>query len=164
MAQQEHSFDVVSRVDLAEVENALQNARREVATRYDLKGLPIEFVRDEEGLTITAPDDHKVNAAWEILRTHLVKRKVPLANVKPTRDEDAAGGGRRRVVGITNGLPAETAKAIAKAVKDLGLKVRAEIRADEVRVVGVKKDVLQEVVAALRGGDFGLALQFTNFR
>lgn len=164
MAQQEHSFDVVSRVDLAEVENALQNARREVATRYDLKGQRIEFVRDEAGLVITAPDDHKVNAAWEILRTHLVKRKVPLANVKPVRDEDAAGGARRRIVGITNGIPAETARAIAKAVKDLGLKVRAEIRADEVRVVGVKKDVLQQVIAALRGGDFGLALQFTNFR
>ena len=164
MAADENSFDVVSRVDRAEVENAVANARREIATRYDLKGLPIELTLEENALVVVAPDDHKLGAVDGIVRTHLIKRKVPLKNVKAGEPEDSAGGARRRRYEIQNGLPAETAKAIAKAVKESGLKVRAEIRSDEVRVVGRKRDELQEAIKALKTKDFGLELQFTNFR
>lgn len=164
MPPKESSFDAVSRVDLAEVDNAIANATREIANRYDLKGLPISILREEKALILAAPDDHKLDAAWDILQTHLVRRKVPLKNVAPLPPEDAAGGTRRRRYDLTVGLPQEAARAVAKAVKETGLKVRAEIRADEVRVVGRARDDLQAVIAALRAKDFGLELQFTNFR
>lgn len=166
MAAQENSFDIVSRVDLAEVKNAIGNAAREVATRFDLKGLPIRIDLSEKDrrIDISAPDEHKIAAVWDLLKTHLVRRKVPTRNVAPGKVEPAAGGTVRQSVEIRVGIDQETAKAIAKAVKDLGLKVRAEIRAGEVRVVGRKRDDLQAVIAALRARDFGLDLQFVNYR
>jgi uncharacterized protein YajQ (UPF0234 family) len=162
----EHSFDVVSRVDLAEVKNAVGNAAREVATRYDLKGLPIriEWAEKERRIEITAPDEHKIEAVWDLLKTHLVRRKVPMRNVVPGRVEEALGGAAKRTAEIRVGIPPETAKEIARAVKESGLKVRAEIRADEVRVVGRKRDDLQAAIAALRAADFRIDLQFTNYR
>jgi uncharacterized protein YajQ (UPF0234 family) len=161
------SFDITSPVDFQEVDNALNQARKEVGQRYDFKGARAEIVLSaaEKTLTLIADDEFKMNALWEIVQTRLVRRGVPTKNFKAGESEDAAGGARRRVIAIQEGIPIEAARDIVKFIKDRKLKkVQASIQGDQVRVSSPSKDDLQEAMRALREQDFGVALQFGNYR
>ena len=161
------SFDVTSTIDFQEVNNALNQARKEVAQRYDFKGATTDIALNEKEntLTLTADDDFKMNALWEIVQTRLVRRGVPVNNFKIPDSEPAAGGTVRRVIAIQQGIPIEAAREIVKFIKDRKLKkVQAAIQADQVRVSAPSKDELQEAIRALREHDFGVALQFGNYR
>jgi uncharacterized protein YajQ (UPF0234 family) len=161
------SFDVTSGVDLQEVDNAVNQTRKEVAQRYDFKGsrAAIEFNRAENTLTLVADDDFKMNALWEILQGRLVRRGVPVKNLTPGAIERAANDTVRRVVTLQQGIPTEAAREIVKFLKDRKLKkVQAAIQADQVRISSPSKDELQEAMRLLREQDFGVALQFGNYR
>ncbi len=161
------SFDVTSGVDLQEVDNAVNQARKEVAQRYDFKGsrAAIELNRDENTLTLTADDDFKMSALWEILQGRLVRRGVPVKNLTPGEIERAANDTVRRVVTLQQGIPTDAAREIVKFLKDKKLKkVQAAIQADQVRISSPSKDELQEAMRLLREQDFGVALQFGNYR
>lgn len=161
------SFDITSGVDLQEVDNAVNQARKEIAQRYDFKGsrAAIDFNRDENSLTLTADDDYKMTALWEILQGRLVRRGVPTKNLTPGEIERAANDTVRRVVALQQGIPTEAAKDIVKFLKERKLKkVQAAIQADQVRVSSPSKDDLQEAMRQLREHDFGVALQFGNYR
>ena len=161
------SFDITSGVDLQEVDNAVNQARKEVAQRYDFKGsrAAIEFSRTENTLTLVADDEFKMNALWEILQGRMVRRGVPTKNLTPGAIERAANDTVRRVITLQQGIPGEAAKDIVKFIKDNKLKkVQAAIQADQVRVSSNSKDELQEAIRLLREHDFGIALQFGNYR
>jgi len=161
------SFDITSTIDFQEVDNALNQARKEVAQRYDFKGATTDIALDEKGntLTLTADDDFKMNALWEIVQTRLVRRGVPIKNFKAPDSEPAAGGTVRRVIPIQQGIPIEAAREIVKFIKERKLKkVQAAIQADQVRVSSPSKDELQDAMRGLRDHDFGIALQFGNYR
>jgi len=161
------SFDITSTIDFQEVDNALNQARKEVAQRYDFKGAKAEITLNEKEktLTLTADDDFKMNALWEIVQTRLVRRSVPIKNFKVPDSEPAAGGAVRRVITIQQGIPIEAAREIVKFIKERKLKkVQAAIQSDQVRVSSSSKDELQGAIQALREHDFGVALQFGNYR
>jgi uncharacterized protein YajQ (UPF0234 family) len=161
------SFDITSTIDFQEVDNALNQARKEAGQRYDFKGAvaEIELNAADNTLTLTASDEMKMNALWEIVQTRLVRRGVPIKNFKAPDSEPAAGGTVRRVIPIQQGIPIEAAREIVKFVKEKKLKkVQAAIQADQVRVSSPSKDDLQEAMRALREHDFGVALQFGNYR
>ncbi len=161
------SFDITSGVDLQEDDNAVNQARKEIAQRYDFKGsrAAIDFNREENSLTLTADDDYKMTALWEILQGRLVRRGVPTKNLTPGEIERAANDTVRRVVALQQGIPTEAAKDIVKFLKERKLKkVQAAIQADQVRVSSPSKDDLQEAMRQLREHDFGIALQFGNYR
>jgi uncharacterized protein YajQ (UPF0234 family) len=161
------SFDITSGVDLQEVDNAVNQARKEVAQRYDFKGsrAAIDLNRAENTLTLTADDDFKMNALWEILQGRMVRRGVPTKNLTPGEIERAANDTVRRVVTLQQGIPTEAARDIVKFLKDNKLKkVQAAIQAEQVRVSSPSKDELQEAMRLLREHDFGVALQFGNYR
>jgi uncharacterized protein YajQ (UPF0234 family) len=161
------SFDVTSKVDFQEVDNALNQARKEVAQRYDFKGATAELTLSlpDRTLTLVADDEFKMNALWEIVQTRLIRRGVPVKNFKVDPSEPAAGGKVRRVIPIQQGIPTEAAREIVKVIKDQKLKkVQAAIQADQVRVSSPSKDDLQAAMRALRDHDFGVALQFGNYR
>src|ERR1700752_2946379 len=152
------SFDITSNVDLQEVDNALNQARKEVAQRYDFKGAKIEIALDtlEKKLTLSAEDEFKLRGLWEIVQTRLLRRGVPLKNFNVGESEPAAGGTVRRVIPIQQGIPIEAAREIVKFLKDKKLKkVQAAIQADQVRVSAPSKDELQMAMHALRDPDFG---------
>ena len=161
------SFDVTSPVDFQEVDNALNQARKEVGQRYDFKGATadIDLSTTDKKLTLTADDEFKMNALWEVVQTRLVRRGVPVKNFKAPASEPAAGGAVRRVITIQQGIPIDTAREIVKFLKDQKLKkVQAAIQADQVRISSPSKDELQEAMRQLREHDFGIALQFGNYR
>jgi uncharacterized protein YajQ (UPF0234 family) len=161
------SFDITSNIDLQEVDNAVNQAKKEVSQRYDFKGsrADLDLSRSDNTLTLSADDEFKMSALWEIVQTRLVRRNVPVKNLKPGELERAANDTVRRVVTLQQGIPGETAKEIVKFIKDLKMKrVQAAIQADQVRVSSASKDELQAVIRALREQDFGIALQFGNFR
>ncbi|HXI29572.1 MAG TPA: YajQ family cyclic di-GMP-binding protein [Vicinamibacterales bacterium] len=161
------SFDVTSTIDFQEVDNALNQARKEVGQRYDFKGAKadVELSTADKKLTLTTDDEMKMNALWEIVQTRLVRRGVPVKNFKVPESEPAAGGTVRRVIDIQQGIPIEAAREIIKYIKDKKLKkVQAAIQADQVRVSSPSKDDLQEAMRVLREHDFGVALQFGNYR
>ena len=161
------SFDITSTIDFQEVDNALNQARKEVGQRYDFKGATAEITLNaaEKTLTLVADDEFKMNALWEIVQTRLVRRSVPVKNFKDTTSEPASGGKIRRVIAIQQGIPIEAARDIVKFIKDQKLKkVQAAIQADQVRVSSPSKDELQAAMQALRAHDFGVALQFGNYR
>jgi uncharacterized protein YajQ (UPF0234 family) len=161
------SFDVTSTIDFQEVDNGLNQARKEVGQRYDFKGAraDIELNTAEKKLTLTADDEFKMNALWEIVQTRLVRRGVPVKNFKDTDSEPAAGGTVRRVIDIQQGIPIEAAREIVKFIKEKKMKkVQTSIQADQVRVSSPSKDELQEAMRQLREHDFGIALQFGNYR
>jgi uncharacterized protein YajQ (UPF0234 family) len=161
------SFDITSTIDFQEVDNALNQARKEVGQRYDFKGstTDIDLGLSDKTLTLTTDDEMKMNALWEIVQTRLVRRHVPIKNFKAGTSEPAAGGRVRRVVAIQQGIPVEAARDIVKFIKDKKLKrVQAAIQAEQVRVTSPSKDDLQEAIRALRDHDFGVALQFGNYR
>jgi len=161
------SFDITSNVDLQEVDNAVNQAKKEVAQRYDFKGsrAAIDLNRTDNTIVLTADDEFKMNALWEILQTRMVRRGVPTKNMTPGEIERAANDTVRRVVTLQQGIPTEAAKEIVKFLKDKKLKkVQATIMADQVRVTSPSKDELQEAMRQLREQDFGCALQFGNYR
>jgi cyclic-di-GMP-binding protein len=163
---QEFSFDVVSKVDLQEVQNAVQQATKEISTRFDFRGSKskIEWNEKELTLTLTSDDEGKLKSVKDILETRLVKRGVAVKSLDYQKVEPAAMSTVRQVAKIQQGIVSEKAKEIVKAIKDKKLKVQAAIQGDQVRVSGRAKDDLQEVMALLRAADFGVPLQFTNYR
>ena len=162
----DNSFDVVSIVDMPEVLNAIQQAMKEVQTRFDLKGTHsnIELNEKEKKITATSVDDFKLKAVVEVFQQKLAKRKVPLKNFQYGVVQPAAGSTVRQEITIQSGLPVEKSKEIVKKIKDSKVKVQASIQGDLVRVSGKSRDILQEVIQLLKQSDFGLELQFTNYR
>ena len=161
------SFDVTSPVDFQEVDNALNQARKEIGQRYDFKGATAEITLNaaEKTLTLLTDDEMKMNAVWEMVQTRLTRRGVPVKNFKDADSEPAAGGKVRRLITIQQGLPIEASREIVKFIKDLKLKrVQASIQADQVRVTSPSKDDLQQAMGHLRGHDFGVSLHFGNYR
>ena len=161
------SFDITSNVDLQEVDNALNQARKEVAQRYDFKGskASIEFDPQESKLTLVADDDFKLNALWEIVHTRLVRRNVPTQNLTRGTVTPAANTTVRQEITLQQGIPSEAAKEVVKFLKDSKMrKVQASIQGDQLRVTSPSKDELQEAMRLLREKDFGVALQFGNYR
>ena len=161
------SFDVTSNVDLQEVDNALNQARKEVAQRYDFKGAKasVDFDQKESKLVLVADDDFKLNALWEIVQTRLVRRNVPTKNLTRGTVIPAANSTVRQEISLQQGIPVEKAKDIVKFLKDAKLKrVQASIQGDQLRVTSPSKDDLQEAMRQLREQDFGVALQFGNYR
>ncbi len=165
MADQ-NSFDIVCKVDMAEVTNALDQARREIQTRYDLKGSKNEITLDTEknDIVLLSSDDMKLKAVVDILQSRLHKRGIPLKALSYGDPETAAGGALRQRIGVQQGIPIEKAREIVRIIKDLKLKVQAAIQEDQVRVSGKNRDDLQKVIATLRDKDLDIALQFTNYR
>jgi len=161
------SFDVTSSVDLQEVDNAVNQARKEIGQRYDFKGskATIDLKKSENLIEIVADDNMKMNAVWEVLQTRLVRRGVPIKNLKPSDIEPMAGGLVKRSVTLQQGIPSDNAKDIVKFLKDAKLKkVQASIQGDQLRVTSPSRDDLQEAMRVLREQDFGVALQFGNYR
>jgi uncharacterized protein YajQ (UPF0234 family) len=161
------SFDITSGVDLQEVDNAVNQARKEVAQRYDFKGsrAAVDLNRAENTITIVADDEFKLTALWEILQARLVRRGVPTKNLTPGDLERAANDTVRRVIALQQGIPTDAAKAIVQFLKDRKMKkVQAAIQSDQVRISSPSKDELQEAIRVLREQDFGVALQFGNYR
>ena len=163
-----NSFDVTTGADLQEVDNAVNQASKEIQQRYDFKGskCSIEFDRAKSILLLDADDDYKLTALYDVLQTKFIKRGVPLKNMKPGEVEQASGGRVRQSVTLTQGIPIETSKQIAKDVKAHGgfKKVQVAIQGDQLRVSSPSKDELQSVMAFLRGQDYGVELQFGNYR
>jgi cyclic-di-GMP-binding protein len=161
------SFDITSTVDLQEVDNAVNQARKEIAQRYDFKGsrAAIDLNKADNTIVLTADDDFKMTALWEILQTRMVRRGVPTKNLTLGESERAANDTVRRTVKLQQGIPPEAAKEIVKLLKEKKLKrVQAAIMSDQVRVSSASKDELQDAIRYLREHDFGCALQFGNYR
>ena len=161
------SFDITSNIDLQEVDNALNQARKEVAQRYDFKGAKasIDFDTKESKLVLVADDEFKVNALWEIIQTRLIRRNVPVKNLSRGTATPAANSTIRQEITLQQGIPGEKAKDIVKFLKDSKLKkVQVSIQGDQLRVTSASKDDLQEAMRVLREQDFGVALQFGNYR
>jgi uncharacterized protein YajQ (UPF0234 family) len=162
----DNSFDVVSEVDMPEVSNAIQQALKEITTRYDLKDSKssIELKEKDKKIELASADDYKLKAITELLEQKLVKRKVPLKNLSYGTVIPAAGSTVKQEVTLQQGIATEKAKEIVKKLKDSKLKVQATIQGDLVRVSSKDRDTLQQAIALLRGADFGVELQFTNYR
>jgi uncharacterized protein YajQ (UPF0234 family) len=162
------SFDVTTGADLQEVDNAVNQATKEIQQRYDFKGTKcaIEFDRAKSQLNLDADDDYKLKALYDVLQSKFVKRGVPLKNMKPGTVEQASGGRVRQIVALTQGIPSDTAKQIVKDVKAHGgfKKVQVAIQGDQLRVSSPSKDELQSVIAFLKGQDYGIELNFGNYR
>ncbi|MGI8499190.1 MAG: YajQ family cyclic di-GMP-binding protein [Gemmatimonadaceae bacterium] len=166
MAQQS-SFDVTTGVDLQEVDNAVNQAQKEIAQRYDFKGsrASIEFQRGEGKLVLIADDDYKMRALFDVLQSKLIKRAVPVKNLEIGELVDAGGDTVRREIGLKMSLDGDTAKKVAAAIKEAKMKkVQAAIQGEQVRVSSASKDELQSVMALLRTKDFGVELKFGNYR
>jgi cyclic-di-GMP-binding protein len=158
------SFDIVSKVPRSEVDNAFNQAEREIAQRFDFKDTGTEIEKSDEAITIVSASEDRARAALSVLQDKLVKRKVSLRFTDPGKPEKTSKGGARIVVKIKEGIEVEKARAIVQAVKDAKLKVQASIQESQVRVNGKNKDDLQAAIQTLRAHDFGLELQFVNMR
>jgi uncharacterized protein YajQ (UPF0234 family) len=161
------SFDVSTGADLQEVDNAVNQALKEIGQRYDFKGThcTIEFDRDKATIKLAADDEYRLNALVDVLKTKMIKRGVPVKNLKFGTVEQATGSSVRQSVDLTQGIDQDTAKKIVRGIKDKGFKkVQAAIQGEEIRVSSPSKDELQEVMGYLRSQDFGLELKFGNFR
>lgn len=161
----ENTFDIVSKVDLQEVSNAIQNALKEIHTRFDLKDSKSDIqLEGKEAIVLSSADEYKLKAVNDILQSKLVKRGVPLKALTYGPVEPAAGSTARQRVTMQQGIPTEKAKEIVKVIKDSKKKVQASIQGDTVRVSGKDRDALQEIISLLRQRDFGIDMQFTNYR
>jgi uncharacterized protein YajQ (UPF0234 family) len=159
------SFDVVSKVDLQEVSNAIQQALKEIHTRYDLKDSKSDIQMDEkEALVLTSADEFKLKAVNDVLQSKLVKRSVPLKAFTYGAIEPAAGSTVRQRITMQQGIPIEKAREIVKLIKNSKKKVQAAIQGDLVRVSGKDRDTLQDIIALLKQSDFGIDMQFINYR
>jgi len=163
MAQQ-NSFDIASNVDRAEVTNAINQTIKEVRQRFDFKGSAANVVLEKEALVLTAEDETKLRNMNDILQQKLVRRGVPLKAFSYGGVDPAAGGTVRQEVAIQQGIPQDKAKEIVKFIKDSKAKVQASIQADVVRVSGKDRDTLQDIIAKLKANDFGIDMQFSNYR
>ncbi len=162
----DNTFDIVSKIDLAEVNNAIQQAMKEILQRYDLKNSKsdIQLVEKDHKVILSSEDEYKLKAVTEVLEQKLVKRKVPLKGLVFGTVGSAAGSTVKQEISLQQGIPIEKAREIVKLIKDSKKKVQASIQGDLVRVSGRDRDSLQEVIALLRGQDFGIDMQFTNYR
>jgi hypothetical protein len=162
----DNTFDIVSKIDLAEVNNAIQQALKEVVTRYDLKDSKSEILLNEKDhkILLESQDEFKLKAVADVFEQKLVKRKVPLKGLTFGTPTQAGGSRMRQEISLQQGIPIEKAREIVKTIKDSKKKVQASIQGDLVRVSGRDRDSLQEVIALLRGQDFGIDMQFTNYR
>jgi uncharacterized protein YajQ (UPF0234 family) len=160
----ENSFDIVSKTDYAEVTNAINQTAKEISQRFDFKGSRASVELQDKDLLMTAEDETKLRNMNDILQGKLVKRGVSLKALDYQRIEPAAGGTVRQVVKIQQGIPTDKAKEVVKFIKDSKMKVQASIQGETVRVSGKDRDTLQEVIAALKGKDFGIDMKFDNYR
>src|SRR5258708_5487528 len=162
----DNSFDIVFKIDLAEVNNAIQQADKEILTRYDLKGSKSQITLNEKDnkILLASADEFKLKAVIEVLQQKLVKRHVPLKGLIFGTIDPAAGQSVRQEITLQQGIPIEKAKEIVKEIKDSKKKVQAAIQGDLVRVSSKDRDALQEVIALVKGHDFGIDMQFTNYR
>jgi uncharacterized protein YajQ (UPF0234 family) len=158
------SFDVVSKVDLMELDNALNTARKEITQRYDFRGTNTTIERGPEGITIRSADEPHVDATVSVLRERMAKRNVSQRCLDQKPVEAAGGSTVRQLILIKQGIEQETAKKITRTLKDSKLRVQAQIQDDQLRVTGKDRDSLQAAIALLRKNDFGIDLQFVNFR
>jgi uncharacterized protein YajQ (UPF0234 family) len=165
-AMADFSFDVVSKVEIAEAVNAVNQATKEMETRFDFRGTKSKIDLDEKKgeITLTADDEMKLTNIKDILGSKLVKRGISLKALEYGKVEDAAGSTLRQLVTLKQGIPQDKAKLITAAIRDAKLKVKTEIRGEEIRISGAKKDDLQEAINLLKAKDFGIVLQFANYR
>jgi len=161
-----YSFDVTSNIDMPEVDNAVNQARKEIGQRFDFKGsnAAIDLDAKANTLTLTAEDNFKLESVWDVLQTRLIKRNVPVKNLKREDIQPASGSTVKQVITLQQGIPSDAAKDIVKHLKESKKKVQAQIQADQVRVTSSSKDELQDAMQALRAKDFGVSLQFGNYR
>lgn len=160
----ENSFDIVSKIDHQEVSNAVQQALKEIHTRYDLKDSKSDITLDKDSITLASADDYKLKAVTEVLQGKLVKRSVPLKGFQYGTIEPAGGSTVRQKITMQQGIPIEKAREIVKLIKDSKKKAQASIQGDLVRVTSKDRDTLQEIIALLKNKDFGIDMQFTNYR
>jgi len=161
----DNSFDIVSKVDIQEVRNAIDQAIKEVRTRFDLKDSHSEIkLEGEDTIQLASADEYKLKAVTEILNQKLVKRGISLKSLTFDKVEAASGSSVRQKITLTQGIPGEKAKEIVKHLKESKKKIQASIQGDTVRVSGKDRDTLQEAIALLKGHDFGIDMQFTNYR
>ncbi len=161
----ENSFDIVSKLDIQEVRNAVDQATKEVHARFDLKNTKSEIkLEGDKEIQLASSDEYKLDAVKEILSQKLVKRGISLKNLKFEKLEEASGSSVRQKITLQQGIPGEKAKEIVKAIKDSKARVNASIQGETVRVSGKDRDTLQQVIALIKGKDFGIDTQFTNYR
>ena len=158
------SFDVISKINHQEFDNALSNCLREISNRFDFKGLQISIDRKDKLITTIAPDELKLRQVNELLQTHLIRRKVDPRVVSMKSSESASGGSIRQISELKEGISQENAKKVIADIKKLKLKIQIKIQGDELRVDGKKKDELQEAISAIKSIDIGLPIEFVNFR
>jgi len=158
------SFDVVCKLDLQEVDNAINQTLKEVGQRFDFKGTPTEVRREANAIHLRSADDFKVRALADILREKLARRQVPLKALREKPIEPGPSGSAKQQLDLQEGIETDKAREIVKLIKDAKLKVQVAIQGDQVRVTGKKKDDLQTAMQVLRGHDLGIAMQFANFR
>lgn len=160
----ENSFDIVSRVDMAELQNAIQQAMKEIENRYDFKGSKSRVALEEEEVVIIADDEYKLEQVKDVLASKMVRRGVSLKSISYGKVEPAAGGTVRQRGKLIQGIDQDNAKAINKLIRESGIKVKSQIQGDQLRVSGKSKDDLQKVIAMLREADLPIDLQFVNYR
>ena len=158
------SFDIISKINHQEFDNALSNCLREISNRFDFKGLHISIDRKDKLITTIAPDELKLRQVNELLQTHLIRRKVDPRVVSMKSSESASGGSIRQISELKEGISQENAKKVIADIKKLKLKIQIKIQGDELRVDGKKKDDLQEAISAIKSIDIGLPIEFVNFR
>ncbi len=158
------TFDVVSELPMHEVDNAVQQTQKEVSTRFDFRGTDADVERTEDGIVLRANSEARVEAVLGVLREKFAKRGVPVRALDPQKPEPGSKGAFRQLIKLTQGISKEKAKDIIQFLKDKKLKVQASIQGEQLRVSGKKKDELQEAIQAMRSKDFGIDLQYTNFR
>ena len=160
----ENSFDIVCKIDMQEVTNALDQTRREIDTRYDLKGTKHEIKLDKTDIVVETADDMKLKAIADIMQSKMHKRGVPLKALSFGDPQEAGGGRLRQKIALQQGIPIDKATEIVRLIKDSKVRVQASIQEDQVRVAGKNRDDLQAIIALVKGKELGIALQFTNYR
>jgi uncharacterized protein YajQ (UPF0234 family) len=158
------SFDIVSKVDLQEVDNAVNQTAKEIGQRYDFKGSKSELKLEKDVVKILADDDYKLKAVIDVLQSKFLKRGISIKALDYGKAEPASGGMVRQQINVQQGISKEKGKEIIAAIKDSKIKVQAQIQDDQVRVIGKNRDDLQETIQLLKGKDLGVEMQFTNFR
>ncbi|HEY4485157.1 MAG TPA: YajQ family cyclic di-GMP-binding protein [Nitrospiria bacterium] len=159
-----NSFDVVSKTDMQEVKNAVDQASKELSQRFDFKGSKSSITLEETDLVVVSDDEYRLKSLNDILQSKMVKRGISLKALEYGKIEEALGGAVRQKIALQQGISSEHAKEIAKAIRDAKFKVQTQIQGDQLRVTGKSRDELQEVISFLKGKDFSLPLQFLNFR
>lgn len=158
------SFDIVSKVDMQEVDNAVNQAIKEIGQRYDFKGSKSQITQEKDSIKILADDDYKLKAVVDVLQSKLLKRNISIKSLQYGKVEPASGGMVRQIIDVQQGISKEKGKEVVATIKESKIKVQAQIQDDQVRVTGKNRDDLQEAIQLLKGKDLGVEMQFTNFR